>query len=178
MTLFFYILIGVITFVAFLHAWSKKEYDIYRTLIINNPKAEVYGYVRQLKNQKYWIPWFGENPQLVLKLKGEDGKPGAALYWNGKSKFGEEEGVQKIVKVKQGKVFESQLMFVKPYKTLSLSYIGVKEVSEDRTKIVWGLRGVHRFPASVVMLFYGLERVVGKDLEEGLSNLKSILENK
>lgn len=176
MTLFFYILIGLITFVAFLHAWSKKDYEISRTILINAPKAEVYAYIRQLKKQDQWIPWFRNNPEMILRFKGEDGKPGASSYWKGRNRIGEGEGIQRITKIRDGKVVEFQLLLLRPYKTLSLSYAGVKEISPEKSRIVWGFKGAHRFPASVIMLFYGLERGLGKGIEGGLKNMKTILE--
>ncbi len=175
MTLFFYVIIGIITFVAFLHAWAKKEYNLSRTVVINRPKAEVYAFIRQLKKQPLWLPWYLNDPKVVIKYKGEDGKEGASSYWKGSNNI---EGIQKIVKVKEGKVFETQLLFIKPYKSLSLNYIAVKEVEADRTKMVWGVKGVHKFPASVLMLFYGMDRALGKDFETGLYNLKTYLERK
>ncbi|MFD0975242.1 SRPBCC family protein [Salinimicrobium gaetbulicola] len=175
MTLFFYIVIGIITFVAFLHAWSKKDYDVSRTIMINRPKAEVYGYIRQLQKQTLWMPWFLNDPNTVVKFKGEDGKEGAAAYWKGSNRV---EAIQKLTKVKDGKVLESQLLFLRPYKSMSLNYMAVKEVEADRTKMVWGLKGIHRFPASVLMLFYSMDRALGKDFETGLYNLKTILERK
>ncbi|GAB2772697.1 SRPBCC family protein [Salinimicrobium soli] len=175
MTLFFYVVIGLITFVAFLHAWARKEYDLSRTVVINRPKAEVYAYIRQLKKQPLWMPWFLNDPKHVIKFKGEDGKVGAASYWKGHNKV---EGIQKIVKVREGKVLETQLLFLSPYKSLSLNYMAVKELEPDRTKMVWGVKGVHKFPASVMMLFYGMDRAIGKDFEVGLQNLKTQLERK
>lgn len=175
MTLFFYIIIGLITFVAFLHAWSRKDYDVSRTIMIKRPKAEVYGYIRQLQKQPLWMPWFLNNPNTLFKFKGEDGKEGAAAYWKGENKV---EGIQKITKVREGKILESQVLFLRPYKSLSICYMAVKEVEAGSTKMVWGLKGVHRFPASVLMLFYGMDRAVGKDFETGLYNLKTIMERK
>ncbi len=175
MTLFFYVVIGIITFVAFLHAWSKKEYDLSRTVVINKPKAEVYAYIRQLKKQPLWMPWFLNDPQHVIKYKGDDGKVGAASYWKGNNKV---EGIQKIVKVREGKLLETELLFLRPYKSLSLNYMAVKEVEPARTKMVWGVKGVHKFPASVMLMFYGMDRAIGKDFEAGLQNLKHQLERK
>lgn len=175
MTLFFYVIIGIITFVAFLHAWAKKEYNLSRTMVINRPKAEVYAFIRQLKKQPLWLPWYLRDPNVVIKYKGEDGKEGASSYWKGSNNI---EGIQKIVKVKEGKVLETQLLFIKPYKSLSLNYIAVKEVDPGRTKMVWGVKGVHKFPASVLMLFYGMDRALGNDFETGLYNLKTYLERK
>lgn len=174
MTLFFYIIIGVITFVAFLHTWAKKEFDLSRTIVINKPKAEVYAFIRQLEKQRLWMPWFLEQPDTILKYKGEDGKLGASSYWRSSGKI--EEGIQRITKIKEGKVIETELLFIKPYKTLSLVYLAVKELEPEKTKMVWGVRGVHRFPVSVLMLFYGFDRMWGKEFEAGLENLKRILE--
>lgn len=175
MTLFFYILIGIITFIAFLHAWSRKDYELSRTVVINRPKAEVYAYIRQLKKQSTWMPWFLNDPDYVIKYKGEDGKLGAASYWKGNNRV---EGIQKITKLHEGKLLETELLFLRPYKSLTLNYMAVKELEPDRTKMVWGVKGVHRFPASVFMWLYGMERAVGKDFETGLQNLKRILEKK
>ncbi|MFD2519034.1 SRPBCC family protein [Salinimicrobium flavum] len=175
MTLFFYVIIGLITFVAFLHAWSRKEYDLSRTVVINKPKAEVYAFIRQLKKQPLWMPWFLNDPQYLIKFKGEDGKEGASSYWKGTNTV---EGIQKITKVREGKLLETQLLFLRPYKSLSMNYMAVKEVEPNRTKMVWGVRGTHKFPASVMMLFYGMDRALGKDFEAGLENLKNLLEKK
>lgn len=173
MTLFFYILIGVITFGAFLHAWTKKDFNISRTIVISRPKAEVYAFVRQLKKQPQWMPWYQVDPQVQLKFRGDDGKPGAAIYWKGNGKVGE--GMQRITKIREGQIFESQLLFLKPYKSVALMYIGVKEVEPERTKMVLGISGFHRFPLSVISIFTGLEKKVGDDLEKGLQELKRLL---
>ena len=121
------------------------------------------------------MPWFLNDPNFVIKFKGEDGKVGAASYWKGNNKV---EGIQKITKLQEGKLLETQLLFLRPYKSLSLNYMAVKELEPDRTKMVWGVKGVHRFPASVFMLFYGMERAIGNDFDAGLINLKRILEKK
>lgn len=176
MTLFFYLIIGLITFVAFLHTWAKKEFDLSRTIVINRSKAEVYAYVRQLRNQREWVSWFERDPNTQFKYKGEDGKEGASAYWKGNNKVGE--GIQRIVKIKDGKVMEVQILLLKPYKTLCLIYFGVKEVEAEKTKLVCGLRGAHRFPASVLMLFYGMEKAFGAGLERGVGNLKRALESR
>lgn len=143
--------------------------------MINRPKAEVYAYIRQLRKQPQWMPWFQKDPdKTVVKYKGEDGKVGASSYWKNSNRIGE--GIQKITKIREGKVLESQLLLLKPYKSLAMNYMAVKEVEPERTKMVWGVRGVHKFPASVFFIFYSLESALGKDFEQGLQNLKNKLE--
>lgn len=176
MTLFFYVIIAIITFFAFLHAWAKKRYDVSRTIVINRSKDEVYSFVRQLKKEPLWVPWFKRDPEAVLKYKGEDGKMGATFYWRGNKKVGE--GTQKIVKIKQGKVVETKLLFVKPVKIMALTYLAVKEIEAEKSKMVWGVRGHLAFPLTILSLFYSPERLLGKDFQIGLKNLKRILESR
>lgn len=174
MTLFFYLIIALITFFAFLHAWAKKDYDVSRTVVINRSREEVFSFVRQLKKQPLWNPWFKRDQDALLKYKGEDGKVGASFYWKGNNRVGE--GIQRIVKTKQGKVFETKLLFVKPVKVNALTYIGVKEIDSEKTKMVWGTRGNLAFPLTIISIFYSPEKALGDKLDEGLKELKRILE--
>lgn len=175
MTLFFYLLIGLITFFAFLHAYNRKEFDVSRTIVINKGKHEVFSYVRQLRKQHLWAPWFKKDPETTIKYKGDDGYEGAVLYWKGNRQVGE--GTQEIVKINEGKLMEMKIFFVHPIKTLAMGYIAVKEIAPGKTKIVWGLRGNYKFPSSVITIFYSSEKFLGTDLEQGLKDLKQILEN-
>lgn len=176
MTLFFYIIIGIITFIAFLHAWAGKEFDISRTVVINRNKEEIFGFARQLKKEHLWMPWFKKDFNGVLKYSGEDGKLDALLYWKGHKRF--YEGTQKIVKINQGKVIETRFLIVKPFRMVLIEYKGLKEIDENKTKIVWGVKGGLAFPFSVMALIYPVEKAYGEKLETGLKNLKLVLELK
>lgn len=176
MTLVFYIFIAIITFFAFLHAWARKEYDISRTVVINRPKEEVFNFVRQLKKERLWMPWFLNDFEGILKYKGEDGKLDSLLYWKGHRKF--YEGTQKIVKLNQGKIIETRFLIVRPFRIVLLEYKGLKELDEQKTKIVWGVRGNLAFPLSIISLIHPVDKAYGKQLEEGLKNLKTVLEAK
>lgn len=176
MTLIFYIFIAIITFFAFLHAWARKEFDISRTVIINRPKEEVYNLVRQLKKEHLWMPWFNTEFKGVLKYDGEDGKMDALLYWKGHRHF--YEGTQKIVKLNQGKIIETRILIVKPFRLVLLEYKGLKEIDATKTKMVWGIRGGLVFPLSVMALIHPVDKAYGKDLEAGLKNIKTLLEAK
>ncbi len=176
MTLIFYIFIAIITFFAFLHAWARKEFDISRTVVIQRPREEVYNFVRQLKKEPLWMPWFNKEYKGILKYDGDDGKMDAMLYWKGHKYF--YEGTQKIVKLNQGKIMETRLLIVKPFRLVLLEYKGLKEIDENRTKMVWGIRGGLAFPLSVISLLHPVDKAYGDLLEEGLKNIKNILEAK
>lgn len=175
MTLFFYIIIATVTFFAFLHAWSKKNFDVSRTIVINAPLKDIYAFIRQLKNKKKWIPWFEENIATTY-FKGADGKTEAMMYWKGNTrKFGE--GTEKIIKIKPNKIIETKVIMVKPIQFITLSYFGFKEIDANRTKMVWGVRGYSKFPLSIITLFLSMETMFGNHIEAGLQSLKKYFEN-
>lgn len=175
MTLFFYIIIAIITFFAFLHAWAKKYYEVNKTIVVNCPHEEVFNFIRQLKNQPLWIPWFERDPNALLKYKGEDGKLGASFYWKGNSKVGE--GIQRVEKLKRGMIFETKILFIKPVKLNALTYMGMKEIEPEKTKMVWGVKGYLPFPLTIISILHTPEKVLGENLEKGLKTLKGILES-
>lgn len=174
MTLIFYIIIGIITFIAFLQAAAKKEFDVSRTVVINCPKEEVFNIVRQLKKEHLWMPWFADNYDGILKYKGEDGKIDALLYWKGHKRF--YEGTQSITKIQQGKIIETKFSIVKPFKMILLEYKGLKEIDDTKTKMVWGVKGYLAFPFSVLALIQPVDKAYGNQLELGLKKLKISLE--
>lgn len=175
MTLFFYILIAIITFIAFLHAWANKEFNISRTIVINRSKDEVYGLMRQLKKQPHWMPWF-KNDNITLKFNGEDGKLEALLYWKCKKLL--YEGTQKIVKLNPNRIMETRILILRPIKMVLLEYKAVKELDENKVKMVWGIQGNLPFPLSVLSIIQPIDKMYGEDLELGLKNLKKMLEYK
>lgn len=175
MTLAFYLLIAFITFIAFLHAWSKKSYDVSRTIVINAPKEFTFNYGRQLKKQPIWIEWFYKMTWGTLKFKGEDGKIGATLYWkNDNRKIGE--GTQKITKVKPPNLMETRVLIVSPIKLHINTYFAVKELEPGKSKVVCGVRGNRPFPLSVMSIFYSPEKLWAADFENALDKLKKNIE--
>lgn len=174
MTIVFYIIIGIITFLAFLHVLAKKEFNFSRTTVINRPRPTVFAFIRQLKKQVFWFSWFKSTPNITLKYKGEEGNLGSTLYWNGKN-IGE--GLEKIIKIDEGKVLEFQLLSMKKGIPRTNLYMAVKEIGEGKTKIIMGLRGNYTFPESVLNFLPGRQRIYYQYLEESLQNLKVHLES-
>lgn len=50
------------------------------------------------------------------------------------------------------------------------------EETNGKTKVTWGFYGTHKVPVNVMMLFFNMDKAVGKYFEEGLSDLKIELE--
>jgi hypothetical protein len=49
-------------------------------------------------------------------------------------------------------------------------------ISEKQTKVKWGFIGNMKYPMNLMLLFMNMEKMVGNDLNIGLTNLKGVLE--
>ena len=174
MTTVLYILLAIVIIVAFLAIIAPKSYDVNRSVSINRPISQVFDYLKHLKKQTEWSPWEKKDPNMKKDFVGVDGQVGAISKWEGNKDVGT--GEQEITRIVENEVIESNLRFFKPWKSESDAYLKVKEEGEGQTLVTWGFAGKNKFPVSIMMLFMNMDKAIGKDFEEGLSNLKSVLE--
>ena len=59
-----YILGGLIFVILILAMIAPKTYDVYRSVEIKRPKAEVFEYLKFLKNMDDWSPWEKKDPNM------------------------------------------------------------------------------------------------------------------
>lgn len=170
-----YIVAAVVALIIILAAVAPNTYEVNRSIVIDKPLGEVFQYLKYLKNQNYWGPWSLKDPQMKQTFTGIDGTVGFISAWESEHKqvgWGEQE----IINIDENVQIESELRFLKPWKSKSFGYLRVYEEGENQTKVVWGFHGENNIPVSIMMLFFNMDKAVGKDFEEGLGNLKRILE--
>jgi hypothetical protein len=169
-----YILASLVLLVFILSLIAPKTYDVFRTVEITRPKADVFNYLRSLKNMDEWSPWAKKDPNMEKKFTGTDGEVGSQSYWNGNKEVGE--GEQEIKKITDGERIDSELRFLKPFKSTSDCYTKVEDIGDGNTKVTWGFAGKNKFPMTIISLFKSMDSMVGKDFEDGMANLKEVLE--
>jgi hypothetical protein len=54
----------------------------------------------------------------------------------------------------------------------------LEPTGENQTKVKWGFTGSMPRPMNMIMLVVDMDKEVGKDFDEGLANLKSIVEKR
>ena len=169
-----YIILGLIVLVFVLSMIAPKTYNVSRSIEIARPKQEVFDYLRSLEKMDEWSPWAKKDPNMVKTFTGIDGEPGCVSHWVGNKEVGE--GEQEIKKVVNGERIDSELRFLKPFKSTSDCYLITDGVGSENTKVTWGFSGNNKFPMSIMTLFKSMDSMVGKDFEEGMRSLKANLE--
>jgi hypothetical protein len=169
-----YILGGIILLLLILAMLAPKTYDVSRSVAVEKPRKEVFEYLRFLKNMDDWSPWAKKDPNMKKEFKGTDGEVGAISSWVGNKEVGE--GEQEITKIIDGERVEGKLRFFKPWKSEADCYFKAEDSGARATKVTWGFKGNNKFPFSIMMLFMSMDKMVGKDFEEGLATLKEIMD--
>jgi uncharacterized protein YndB with AHSA1/START domain len=164
-------IIAVILVVALI---APKEYAVEREVLIDCPKEQVFEYVKSLELQNEWSVWGELDPNAVYTYTGVDGTQGFISAWEGNKDVGK--GEQEIVNIVEGERVEFELRFIEPFKSTANVYITTHGQSEYETLVKWGMSGKMPFPTNLFLLLMNMDKSIGKDFEQGLANLKIILE--
>ncbi len=170
-----YIILAIAALLLILGLIAPKHYEVNRSIIVNKPVSEVFDYLKYIKNQDYWSPWKKKDPNMKQTFEGTDGEVGFISKWEGNKVVGS--GEQEIKRIIENESIESELRFLKPWKSQSDAYLRVVGLDNKQTNVTWGFSGRNKFPFSIFMLFMNMDKAVGKDFEDGLNSLKQQLEN-
>jgi len=166
---------GIIILILIVAAVSPKDYAVEREVIINKPAAEVFNYVKYLKNQDNYSVWATMDPNMKKTFKGTDGTVGFVSAWESDNKeVGK--GEQEIMKIDEGNRIDFELRFMEPFEATDDAYMITQEVAPTITKVKWGFSGSMDYPMNIMLLFMDMEGILGADLQKGLENLKKELE--
>jgi hypothetical protein len=165
------ILLIIIVLPLVIALFVKRDYFHEREIIINKPKQEVFHYLKFLKNQNDYNAWIKMDPGMKQDLRGADGIVGSVYAWDGK-KAGK--GELELMRVSEGERIDMELRFEKPFKAIGHAHFTTEAVSDNQTKVKWGMKGRTPYPMNFINLFNG--SMLGKSLENGLTDIKNILE--
>lgn len=167
-------LLIVIALLLIIAIFVEKEYTVQREVIINKPKTEVFDYIKFLKNQDNYSKWNKLDNNMKKTYKGTDAQVGFTYRWEGNEDVGV--GEQEILAIHEGKQIDFDLRFIEPIKSHSKASMGTESISENETKVFWRIDGKMNYPFNLFLLTMNADEMIGGDLEEGLKNLKNVLE--
>jgi hypothetical protein len=155
----------------------KKEYSVERVILIKKPKNEVYEFLKHLRNQEQYSIWDKKDPLMKKLYTGVDGTVGFVASWESENReVGQ--GSQTIINLVESERIETQLHFITPFESKSDAYMTMEDAGENHTLVRWGFSGKFPYPFNLIRLFFDMDATIGKDFEEGLNNLRTILEEK
>jgi uncharacterized protein YndB with AHSA1/START domain len=152
---------------------QPSEFRVARTATIAAPAPVVFAQVNDFHQWRAWSPYDELDPAMKRTYAGAPAGAGASYSWVGNGHAGE--GRATIIDSRPNDLIRIQLDFVKPFAGTAFAEFAFRPEG-DRTTVEWSLAGRNNFLAKAVHLFMNMDRMVGGQFEQGLAQLKSIVE--
>lgn len=167
----FWIIAGAMVLFVFGAFLLPQRVSVSRSVVIQAPPGAVFAQLESLKKWEAWGPWFQREKFLEKEYSGPESGPGAMLAWRSKE---EGDGKVKIVSAQPPGTLRAAVDFGDGGEAeLSFDLSGA---GAGATEVTWTF--ATDFGQNMARRYFGLllPRMAGRDLDEGLANLKQLLE--
>lgn len=154
----------------------RKELNVERSIIIDKPIKEVFEYLRFMRNLDNFSVWNMADPNMRKEFRGTDGEPGFVYIWDSTTMKNVGAGEEEIIEIDKNRKIEFEIRFKRPMQNTAKASFILESVSADKTNVEWDFNSKSKFPMNILKSV--LEKMLGKDLERSLQNLKKILEKR
>ena len=168
-------LVSIIVLVLVVALFVPREYRVERDVSIQATKADIFQFLRYLRNQEQFTVWAKMDPNMKREYRGTDGTVGFVSAWESENK-NVGSGEQEIIGIIEGERIDYELRFFEPFETVGKAYFITEAIDSASTRVTWGFKGKSPYPWNVMLLVMNMDDMLGNDLEQGLENLKALME--
>lgn len=143
-----------------------------RSTTVDAPADRVHSHLDNFREWQAWSPWEGLDADLERTYSGPPTGVGSHYAWAGNKKAGK--GTMEITASTPSQV-EIALEFVAPFRATNVTTFDLIPAGAGATLVTWQMTGRR----NVVMGLMGrlfFDKVIGKDFDRGLAQLKSVAE--
>jgi hypothetical protein len=171
------VLVIAVALVLIMAASKPATFKYTRSTRIRARPETIFPMVNDFHRWTSWSPYEKLDPSLERTYSGAASGKGAQYAWQGNAKAGA--GTMTISDTTQDALIVIQLAFSKPFKANNVAQFSFSsaEAQSDSTEVSWSMSGRALFIAKVMQIFVDMDKMIGKDFEIGLENLKRISES-
>ncbi len=149
-----------------------SRFEVTRSATIDAPPERIHALVNDFREWRKWSPWEDLDPHLERTYGGAERGVGATYSWRGNRKAGQ--GGMEITGSTSERV-EVRLEFIKPFKAVNQVVFAITPTG-DGSEVTWTMTGEQRGLAALFGKIFSTDKMVGKDFDKGLSQLKATAE--
>jgi Polyketide cyclase / dehydrase and lipid transport len=156
-------------------ALQPSDFRIERSATMRAPAPAAFAQVNDFQNWRAWSPWEKIDPALKRNYEGPKAGAGAVYAWQGNKDVGE--GRMTITESRPAELVRIRLEFFKPFAATNTAEFSFKP-SGDSTAVTWTMTGQNNFLSKAICLFVNMDSMVGGMFEQGLAQMKTVVESK
>lgn len=154
-------------------AARPDTFRVERATRIKAPPEKVFALINDLRRWGAWSPYEKKDPAMKKALSGAASGPGAVYEWDGNREVGK--GRMEITDSSPPSRVIIRLDFVKPFEAHNIVEFTLRP-QDDATDVTWAIQGPSPYISKLMGIFFSMDRMIGKDFEAGLVNLKTAAE--
>ena len=154
-------------------AMRPDSFAVQRSAEMRAAPEAIYPLIADFRQWPVWSPWEKLDPDMKRTHSGAASGTGAVYAWEGSSKVGA--GRMEIRDVAPPSKVVIQLDFIKPFEGHNTTEFALVPKGES-TDLQWTMRGPATFMMKLMGVFTNMDKMIGRDFERGLANLKAAVE--
>jgi Polyketide cyclase / dehydrase and lipid transport len=154
-------------------ATRPDVFRVQRTATIQAPTGKIHPLISNMRQFNTWNPYVRKDPNVKGSYRGPGSGPGSAYDFEGNQEVGK--GSIEITESEPTVRVTMKLDMIEPFKgsnTIDFTLVP----RGDATEVTWAMQGASPFVARLVGVFINMDRMIGRDFEAGLANLKAVAE--
>ena len=162
-----------IAVVLILAATKPDTFAVQRAAIVKAPPEKIFPLINDFRQWGAWSPYEHKDPAMKRTYSGAVRGNGAVYAWEGDSNVGS--GRMEILDSAVPSKIVIKLDFSTPFEAHNIAEFTMLP-QDDATRVTWRMHGPAPFMARIMHVFINIDKMVGKDFEAGLANLKRLAE--
>jgi uncharacterized protein YndB with AHSA1/START domain len=167
------ILAIAIAVVLVLASTKPARFSVRREIRVQAPAEKIFPLINDFHQWVAWSPYEHKDPALKRTYSGTESGKGAVYGWEGNNNVGS--GRMEILESAAPSKIVIQLDFFKPFEGHNTAEFTMLPQGNG-THVSWLMHGPAPFMHKLMQVFMNLDRMIGKDFEAGLVNLKNVTE--
>jgi hypothetical protein len=167
------LLVVAIAIVLILAAIKPGRFSVRRDIVVRAPAEKIFPLIADFHRWGSWSPYENKDPAMKRTYGGAASGKGAVYAWEGNKNVGS--GRMEITDVSAPSKVVIKLDFFVPFEAHNTAEFTMLPQG-DGTSLTWLMHGPAPFISKLMQVFMNIDKMVGKDFEVGLANLKKLAE--
>ncbi len=170
------ILIVLAIIVILVYASTRPDtFRVERSASFKATPDKVFAQINDFHNWAAWSAWERMDPAMSKNFSGAASGVGAKYAWQGNNKVGQ--GSMEITESTPNSEVMVKLDFLSPMEAHNIAEFTIQP-DGDGTRLTWAMYGPAPFISKLFGVFVNMDKMIGKDFEVSLANLKTVAEGK
>jgi hypothetical protein len=154
-------------------ATKPDSFGVRRATSIGAAPDKIFPLINDFKHWGSWSPYEKKDPAMKRAFSGAASGKGAVYEWDGNNQVGK--GRIEIIDVTPPSRVTIKLDMIKPMEGHNIVDFTL-ELQGGATQLTWAMRGSCAYMAKLMGLVLNMDKMIGRDFEIGLANLKTLAE--